>query len=423
MPDFFWRAAGPDGKVVTGQLDAPNEAAVLKQLRSKGLTPLAVQDAASAATSGMATAANASAAAAASAGFKQPKARVDKSPVKSKDVLAFTSELAIMLRAGLALDNALRVLIEMSYKPAVGQLLQGILEAVKGGTPLSRALQAHADLFGDFYINMVRSGEASGQMSAVLDRLVEHMERQRALRESVVSATIYPAILITVAVLSLVVMLGFVVPQFEKLFAEMGDALPMPTRFVMNLGKAFTQYGLVIGAVALAGGWLIGRWLRSPSGKRWWQARLLRMPLVGPIALKYQLTLFSRSLGTLLGNGVPMLTALHIASDTVGNVVLQQSLVRVAPIVKEGGRVVQAIQATGIFEPLAINLVRVGEETGRVGPMMLELASILNREVETGIKRLLTLVEPVLILVLGVLIAAIIVSILMGILSVNDLAV
>ena len=425
MPDFFWRAAGTDGKVVTGQLDAPNEAAVLKQLRSKGLTPLAVQDAASAATSGMATAANASASAAAiaSAGFKQPKARVDKSPVKSKDVLAFTSELAIMLRAGLALDNALRVLIEMSYKPAVGQLLQGILEAVKGGTPLSRALQAHADLFGDFYINMVRSGEASGQMSAVLDRLVEHMERQRALRESVVSATIYPAILITVAVLSLVVMLGFVVPQFEKLFAEMGDALPMPTRFVMNLGKAFTQYGLVIGAVALAGGWLIGRWLRSPSGKRWWQARLLRMPLVGPIALKYQLTLFSRSLGTLLGNGVPMLTALHIASDTVGNVVLQQSLVRVAPIVKEGGRVVQAIQATGIFEPLAINLVRVGEETGRVGPMMLELASILNREVETGIKRLLTLVEPVLILVLGVLIAAIIVSILMGILSVNDLAV
>ncbi len=423
MPDFFWRAAATDGKVLTGQLDALNEAAVLKQLRGRGLTPLAVQDAALAASSGMATAANASAAAAASTGFKQPKVRVDKSPVKSKDVLAFTSELAIMLRAGLALDNALRVLIEMSYKPAVGTLLQGVLEAVKGGTPLSRALQVHADLFGDFYINMVRSGEASGQMSAVLDRLVEHMERQRALRESVISATIYPAILITVAVLSLVVMLGFVVPQFEKLFSEMGDALPMPTRIVMGLGKAFTQYGLVIGVLAAAGGWLMARWLRSPSGKRWWQARLLRLPLVGRIALKYQLTLFSRSLGTLLGNGVPMLTALHIASDTVGNVVLQQSLVRVAPIVKEGGRVVQAIQATGIFEPLAINLVRVGEETGRVGPMMLELASILNREVETGIKRLLTLVEPVLILVLGVLIAAIIVSILMGILSVNDLAV
>ena len=418
MPDFTWRAATAAGKIEHGQLSAASVAAAQRQLRSQGLTPLHIE-----ASGAVGATLNASPPSG-THGLPTPgKVRVNKGPVNSADVLALTSELAIMLRAGLALDNALRVLIEMSYKPAVGQLLQGILEAVKGGTPLSRALQAHADLFGDFYINMVRSGEASGQMSAVLDRLVEHMERQRALRESVVSATIYPAILITVAVLSLVVMLGFVVPQFEKLFAEMGDALPMPTRFVMNLGKAFTQYGLVIGAVALAGGWLIGRWLRSPSGKRWWQARLLRMPLVGRIALKYQLTLFSRSLGTLLGNGVPMLTALHIASDTVGNVVLQQSLVRVAPIVKEGGRVVQAIQATGIFEPLAINLVRVGEETGRVGPMMLELASILNREVETGIKRLLTLVEPVLILVLGVLIAAIIVSILMGILSVNDLAV
>lgn len=423
MPDFFWRAAAADGNVVTGRLSAANEVAAIRQLRSQGLTPLAVQDAEQAARTGMAQAVQTATPVSEGAGFRPPKVRVDKSPVKSKDVLAFTSELAIMLRAGLALDNALRVLIEMSYKPAVGELLHGILEAVKGGTPLSRALQAHNKLFGDFYINMVRSGEASGQMSGVLDRLVEHLERQRALRESVISATIYPAILVTVAIISLVVMLGFVVPQFEKLFAEMGDALPTPTRIVMGLGKAFTQYGLVMGIAVVVLGWLASRWLRSPAGRIWWQSRLLRLPVVGSIALKYQLTLFSRSLGTLLGNGVPMLTALHIATDTVGNVVLQQSLVRVAPIVKEGGRVVQAFQSTGIFEPLAINLVRVGEETGRVGPMMLELAAILNREVETGIKRLLTLVEPVLILVLGVLIAAIIVSILMGILSVNDLAV
>jgi general secretion pathway protein F len=172
----------------------------------------------------------------------------------------------------------------------------------------------------------------------------------------------------------------------------------------------------------LVAGALVFRWLKTPAGRHWWQSRLLRLPLMGRLALKYQLTLFSRSLGTLLGNGVPMLAALNIATETVGNTVLQQSLARVVPIVKEGGKVVQAISATGIFEPLAINLIRVGEETGRVGPMMLELAAILNREVETGIKRLLTLVEPILILVLGLLIAAIIISILMGILSINDLA-
>lgn len=419
MPDFVWRAATAAGKVEEGRLSAPSSAAALKQLRDQGLTPLRIDDAATAGAAAIAVDAKASG----EGGLAPSKVRQAKGPVTSADVLALTSELAIMLRAGLALDNALRVLIDMSHKPSIAALVQGILDAVKGGTPLSRALAAHRSLFGDFYINMVRSGEVSGQMSAVLDRLVEHMERQRALRDSVISATIYPAILLGVAVLSLIAMLGFVVPQFEKLFTDMGDALPLPTRLVMGLGQAFTHYGLVIGAVVVAGGALLARWFQSPAGRQWWQSRLLRLPLMGRLALKYQLTLFSRSLGTLLGNGVPMLTALHIATETVGNTVLRQALARVAPIVKEGGKVVQAISATGIFEPLAINLIRVGEETGRIGPMMLELSNILNREVETGIKRLLTLVEPVLILVLGVLIAAIIVSILLGILSINDLAV
>lgn len=418
MPEFAWRAANSAGKVEEGRFTAATPAQVLKHLRDQGMTPLHIGDA------GAAVPLPGTAGQAASLGrFAQPKGRQARGPVTAPDVLALTSELAIMLRAGLALDNALRVLIDMSHKPSLAALVQGILDAVKGGTPLSRALAAHRDLFGDFYINMIRSGEASGQMSAVLDRLVEHMERQRALRDSVISATIYPAILLGVAVLSLIAMLGFVVPQFEKLFTDMGDALPLPTRLVMGLGHAFTQYGLVV-AVVLAGlGWAALRWLKSPAGRRWWQTLVLRLPLMGPLALKYQLTLFSRSLGTLLGNGVPMLTALHIATETVGNTVLQDALGRVAPIVKEGGKVVQAVTATGIFAPLAINLIRVGEETGRIGPMMLELSNILNREVETGIKRLLTLVEPVLILVLGVLIAAIIVSILLGILSINDLAI
>ena len=416
MPDYLWRAATAAGKIEEGRLAAASSGAALQQLRAQGLTPLRIDDA-----SGMP--AVGSPPAPGSGPLAPSKARAAKGPVNAADVLALTSELAIMLRAGLALDNALRVLIDMAHKPSLRALVQGILDAVKGGTPLSRALAAHRELFGDFYINMVRSGEASGQMSAVLDRLVEHMERQRALRESVISATIYPAILLGVAVLSLIAMLGFVVPQFEKLFTDMGDALPLPTRMVMEMGQAFRQYGLVMGVLAALAVILLLRWFKSPQGRLWWQTRLLRLPLVGRLALKYQLTLYARSLGTLLGNGVPLLTALHIATETVGNTLLRQALAKVAPIVKEGGKVVQAITATGIFEPLAINLIRVGEETGRVGSMMLELSNILNREVETGIKRLLTLVEPVLILVLGVLIAAIIVSILLGILSINDLAV
>ena len=412
MPSFAWRAVSASGAMVRGQTNAATPALVLRQLQQQGLTPLAIDD-------------DAGAPNAATPAGRWPvpaRARAATSPVMPSDVLALTSELAIMLRAGLALDKALRVLIEMSHKASVSSLLQQVTDAVKGGAPLSRALAQHPRQFGDFHVSMVRSGEVSGQMSDVLERLVEHMERQRALRDSVVSATIYPAILLVVSLLSVVGMLGFVVPQFEQLFADMGDALPLPTRVIVQIGHVFTAYGLAIAVVGLAAVWGGASWLRSPRGTVWWRSAVLRLPLVGPLAFKYELTLFARALGTLLTNGVALLAALQVATQTVGNPVLRSTLARLPVLVKEGGPFAKAAESTGVFAPLAINLIRVGEETGRVGPLMLELATILNREVETGIKRMLTLVEPVLILVLGVLIAAIIISILMGILSVNDLA-
>lgn len=415
MPDFLWKAAQADTQIVEGRTQAANQAQVMSQLRAQGLTPLQISE----------------------AGATDNKVPLQLVPVKSMrrvgrgksqaitqaDILVMTSELSIMLKAGLALDNALRVLIGMNTKPAMVVLTQTILDDVKSGVPLSKALGRHPSQFGDFYVNMIRSGEAGGQLSSVLERLFEHLDRLRALRESVVSAAIYPAILLGVALLSLIAMLGFVVPQFETLFKDMGDALPLPTKVIMVIGHAFTDYGLfmALGSALLV--WLIRQWWRSPSGVLWWQARALRLPMVGKLVLKYNLTLFARSLGTLLGNGVPLLTAMHIASQTVGNLKLRQALEGVIPKVKGGGKMVDALQTSGVFEPLAVNLIRVGEETGRIGPMLLELARIFNGDVETGIKRGLTLLEPVLILVLGILIASIIVSIMLGILSVNDLAV
>ena len=415
MPDFVWKAAQPDAQIVEGRLHAASQAQAMNQLRAQGLTPLHLSEAgAGDAKSPLVSIA-----------VKPPRQgwRGRSQAITQADILVMTSELSIMLKAGLALDNALRVLIGMNAKPAMELLTQTILDDVKSGIPLSRALSRHPEQFGDFYINMVRSGEAGGQLSAVLERLFEHLDRLRALRESVVSAAIYPAILLGVALLSLIAMLGFVVPQFETLFKDMGDALPLPTQVIMVIGHAFTDYGLfmALGAVLLF--WLLRQWWRSSSGILWWQARALRLPMIGRLVLKYNLTLFARSLGTLLGNGVPLLTAMHIASQTVGNLNLRQALEGVIPKVKGGGKMVDALQASGVFEPLAVNLIKVGEETGRIGPMLLELARIFNSDVETGIKRSLTLLEPVLILVLGMLIAAIIVSILLGILSINDLAV
>ena len=419
MPDYVWKAARADASTLEGRLSAPTQARAMQQLRSQGLTLLSINEA------------GAAAAADPVGKFKSlhggEPSRLSRllsnQNVTQADILVMSSELSIMLKAGLALDNALRVLIGMNAKPSMMKLTQTLLEDVKGGSTLSKALAKHPQQFSDFYINMIRSGEASGQISAVLERLVEHLERLKALRESVISAIIYPCILLGVAVISLVAMLGFVVPQFETLFNDMGDALPAPTRFVMVVGKAFTDYAPVMAVVLLALFWLVRRWIRSPGGQQWTQAKALQTPLLGKLVLKYNLTLFTRSFGTLLGNGVPLLTALHIATQTVGNVNLRKALDPVSGKVKAGGKMVDALQGSGIFEPLAINLVRVGEETGRTGPMLLEIARIFNSDVENGIKRGLTMLEPLLILVLGVLIAAIIVSILLGILSVNDLAV
>lgn len=414
MADFVYRAARGNGEVSDGRVEAHSRDAAFRQLQARGLTPLRIEEA-SAATAGMPSAT-------AEAAPRRTWFARDHGP-NHADVHALTSELAVMLRAGLPLDRALKVLQGMAARPSVGALLDDILKAVKAGKGLSQALQPYQALFGEFYINMVRSGEAGGQMAEVLERLAEHLERVKALRESVISALTYPAILVVVATLSVFLMLGFVVPQFESLFEDMGEALPLPTRIIVAAGHLVADWGWLIGLVAAGCVWSARRWLATPAGKGWRDARMLGLPVLGQVMRKYEITRFARSMGTLLGNGVPIVNALKIASDTMGNQLLRQAMSGVVPAIKQGGALADALQHTRLFTPLALNMVRLGEETGRLDAMLLELARVYDGEVQSGVKRALTLLEPLLILVLGAVIAAIIVSILLGILSVNDLAV
>lgn len=413
MPEFDWRAVEAGGRVTRGRIDAAGPEQVVMQLKARGLVPVAVQAARTAA---------AEPGGAASAAVSSGAGLFGRRGATRADVLAATHELAVMLRAGLPLAYALRVLVDMSSKEPVQALLRQILDDVKGGTSLSRALARHGTLFGDFYVQMVRAGEAAGQLPATLERLSEHLTRSAALRENVVSAATYPMILLVVALISLVGMIGFVVPQFEKLFADMGDAVPLATRMVLALSHHARDWGVAWAAALLAAGLAFSAWRRSPQGRVRWQSLLLRLPLAGKLLHDYQLGLFTRSLGTLVGSGVPLLAALDIAVDTVPSIPVRESLRSMVLPVKSGTRLAQAMAASRRFEPLAINLVRVGEETGRLGALLLEYARIADHRVEIGLKRALALLEPLLIVVLGVVIAGIIVSILLGILSVNEIA-
>lgn len=415
MPDFSYKAARRDGGVEQGSIAAASEQAALRLLREKGLTPVRLQLASAAAV--------AMPAAGRLPAVGRLTQRRRRATVGSAEVQSMTSELAVLLRAGLPIDRALKVQIEMSAGSAYGDLLQQLLDTVKSGKPFSQGLATRSELFGTFYINMVRSGEASGRLAEVLASLGQYLERSREVRATVVSALIYPAILAVVAVLSIVVMLGFVVPQFESLFEDMGDALPALTRGIIALGDFIGAYWwllVLIGAGLVYG---VRNWLAGEAGIAWRDRTLLRLPVLGEVLFKYQVARFARTLGTLLGNGVSMLQSIDIAVSTVDNGLVRAALEPLAPASKSGRRLSDTLKEGGEFSPLVIQMVRVGEESGQLDEMMLELARIYDGEVQAGVKRSLTLLEPLLILFMGGGIAVIIIAILMGILSVNELAV
>jgi general secretion pathway protein F len=402
VAQFSYKAIGRDGKTFSGVVEADGLELASRQLRGQGLTLLKLES---------------------GGALDAPSARAAGKAPGRQEILSMTSELAVLLRAGLPLDRALKVLIDMASLPQMHQLMAELLTAVKGGKALSQALQPHEQLFGTFFISMVRAGEASGQLSLVLDRLVEYLENAKANRDSVVSALIYPAILLVVSVLSITLMLGFVVPQFQTLFEDMGEALPLLTRIVVDAAEFIKGYGWAI-ALAVAGlVFYLRRWAATEEGKASLHRRMLAIPLAGGIIFEFEVSKFSRTVGTLLGNGVSLLKAISIAIDTVGNQVIKDALQVLPPAVKAGKRMSVALADTGMFTPMVIQMIRVGEESGSLDQMMLELAKVFDGHVQSGVKRGLALLEPVLILGMGFIIAVIIISILMGILSVNDLAV
>jgi general secretion pathway protein F len=335
--------------------------------------------------------------------------------------MAITRELATLLRAGLPLDRALETLIGLAPTPPVRALLQGIRDEVRGGKSLSQALDARRDVFSRFYVNIVRAGEAGGALGAVLTRLADTMERNKELKGTIASAMIYPVILICVAVVSVMVLLLFVVPQFKSQFAQAGKSLPLPTTIVIASGEFVHDYWWLIIIAVVVGVWLGRKLFASPGFRRGLDGWVLRRALLGEMVAKIETARFSRTLGTLLGNGVTLLSGLAIVKETLGNRVMAEVLDGVIANLREGKGFGRPLLATGVYPRLATQMILVGEESGRLEEMLNRIADVYDREVQVVIKRFLAVMEPVMILGLAVIVGFIVLSILLGVLGMSEL--
>ena len=343
--------------------------------------------------------------------------------MSQKDIALFTGELATLLESGLPLDKSLLVLIGLTEdNERVSKLIARVLEKVKGGSSLADALEKQSGIFSKFYLNMIRAGEAGGSLGDVLTRLSDYLERSRDLKDTVSTALIYPAILLIMSIASLFVMLTFVVPQFSEMFASAGKALPVSTQIVVGLAQWLQSYwwALLLGVVFAVS--YMRLQLADPVKKKVWDARFLKLPLAGTIILNKETANISRTLGTLLGNGVSILSSLVIVRETVDNLVLAAAIQDTEEQLKQGKNMSDALLEKAIFPKMAMQMIKMGEETGRLEEMLLRVATIYDKQLRVAIQRMLALLEPVLIISLGLMIGGIIVSILLAILSVNDLA-
>ena len=404
MALFSYKAVSRDGEAMEGERESADEATLVAALQAEGFIPIQVK----------------------LAGARLlPFGGGRSSRVKlgHKELMLFTRELLTLLQAGLPLDRAMGVLLDLTaQEPKLHSLLERVLKAVKGGTQLSEALDAQGGVFSRFYVNLIRAGEAGGALEQVLQRLTEYLERSKELRDTVVTAMIYPAILLVMATMSLMVLLMFVVPQFMELFESAGKELPLPTQIVIAVAEGLQNYWwlilLVVGGIVL----LLRAQISDPRHRPAWDRRLLWAPLVGELIRKLETSSLSRTLGTLLQNGVPLLTAMAIVKETLNNRAAAERVEAVVGVIKEGGGLAAPLAEVGWLPDLAIQMIKLGEESGHLPEMLERVANTYDKEVRVTVQRLLALLEPILIVGLGVVIAGIIASIMMAILSVHDLA-
>jgi len=409
MPQFHYQATTPQGKVIEGVMEAGEERAVAAHLHDQGYLLLRIALPGQAKTGGGVRA------------FSLP-ALPGRGTVRQRDLLVLTQELATLITAGLPLDRALSVLTGLTTKEELKKTVGQILRSVQQGKSLAEALAAYPKIFPPLYVNMVKAGELGGFLDTTLQRLAEYLEKAQQVQDEIKSALSYPILLSLVGGASVIILLTYVLPKFAVIFGDLGQALPTSTRILLGISAGLRYYWWVLLLLGV-GGWLGWRqYLATPHGRFAWDRWRLRVWLFGQLLTKREVGRFARTLGTLLKSGVPLLQALEVVQDVVENQMINRALKEVRAGVREGQGIAGPLGRSGVFPTLALQMVSVGEETGRLDEMLMRVAEYYERDTYTQIKRLTSLLEPVLILVMGLTVGFVVISMLSAVFSINDIS-
>jgi general secretion pathway protein F len=402
MASFYFRAVAGDGKLRTGTLTADTERSVALELRRQGLTPVYVGQQPGGRRS-----------------LKLPSFRGGN----RRDVFLFTQEISTLLNAGVPLDRALSITSELTEKAAFRSVVMDVVRVLKGGKSLADSLATRPEYFSELYVNMVRAGEASGSLAAVFERLAEFEQSRDELRNYMISSMIYPALLCLVGLGSILVLMYFVVPRFAAVFEQSRMQMPLPTKIMLETSGFVQSYGWIGIAAVLLSVLGLKMYIRTDAGRLWWDTFRLRIPLLGDALRKAETARFAGAMSTLVANSVPLVQSIGIAGAILNNKRIAGSLDGVAQGVKRGEGIAGPLRRTGQFPPLAGHLLAVGEETGRLDHMFARMAEIYESDTRAAIKRFTSLFEPLVILVMGVMVGALILSMLLAITSINEIAV
>jgi type IV pilus assembly protein PilC len=395
MPVFKWEGKTLKGQIKKGEFEAPDEAAVRVYLRQQNIIPTKIV----------------------SKGKEIKFSLPFMKKVKQRSIAIFTRQLATMIDAGLPLVQSLEILSSQQDHKLFKNIIREIREDVEGGSTFAGALKKHPATFNELYTNLVVAGEEGGILDTILNRLANYIEKAEALKKKVKSALVYPSTIVGVAVIVVVILMIFVIPVFDQMFRSSGQTLPLPTLIVITMSKLVKKYVFIVLPAFVGFIYLLRRYHQTENGKAFLDSLLLKLPVFGPLFQKIAVARFSRTLGTLVSSGVPILDGLTIVSKTSGNKTIETAILNARASIREGETIAEPLNRSGMFPPMVIQMISVGESTGALDSMLSKIADFYEEEVDVAVTNLTSLLEPFLMVFLGVVIGGVVISMYLPIFS------